>query len=72
MRHRIRESLGKEARTMTSTPGTSQESFSRGAADSERHAKIQTRAYELYISRDKQSGAELDDWLQAELEVDNE
>jgi hypothetical protein len=57
---------------MTSTLGTTEESFSPGPADSERHAKIQARAYELYISRGKQSGAELDDWLRAELEIDNE
>jgi hypothetical protein len=59
---------------MTSTLNTSEESYSPevGAAGSERHAKIQTRAYELYIARGEQSGGELDDWLRAELEVDNQ
>jgi hypothetical protein len=31
--------------------------------------QIRRRAYELYIRRGKQSGAELDDWLQAEEEI---
>ena len=31
--------------------------------------QIQRRAYELYVERGNQSGSELDDWLQAELEV---
>jgi hypothetical protein len=31
--------------------------------------RIQRRAYELYVQRGNQSGAELDDWLQAEEEI---
>ena len=31
--------------------------------------QIQRRAYELYVERGNHSGSELDDWLQAELEV---
>jgi hypothetical protein len=31
--------------------------------------RIRQRAYELYISRGNQSGSELDDWLQAEAEI---
>jgi len=31
--------------------------------------RIRCRAYELYVERGNQSGAELDDWLQAEEEV---
>ena len=31
--------------------------------------RIQQRAYELYILRGNESGSELDDWLQAEEEV---
>ena len=31
--------------------------------------QIRRRAYELYIRRGNQSGAELDDWLQAEEEI---
>ena len=31
--------------------------------------RIRQRAYELYVSRGNQSGSELDDWLQAEEEI---
>ena len=31
--------------------------------------RIRRRAYELYIERGNQSGSELDDWLQAEGEI---
>jgi hypothetical protein len=31
--------------------------------------RIERRAYELYVQRGKQSGSELEDWLQAETEV---
>jgi hypothetical protein len=31
--------------------------------------RIRRRAYELYILRGNQSGSELDDWLQAEEEI---
>ncbi len=33
------------------------------------HVRIRQRAYELYESRERQDGHELDDWLQAESEV---
>lgn len=33
--------------------------------------KIQDRAYELYVSRGQEPGHELDDWLQAEREVND-
>jgi gas vesicle protein len=32
-------------------------------------ARIRRRAYELYVKRGKQSGAELDDWFQAKAEI---
>ena len=41
------------------------------AAISERHVKIQTRAYELYLERGDGPGSEFDDWLKAELEIDS-
>ena len=31
--------------------------------------RIRRRAYELYVERGNESGSELDDWLQAEEEV---
>ena len=31
--------------------------------------RIRRRAYELYVQRGNQSGSEMDDWLQAEEEI---
>ena len=57
---------------MTSTPEPNKESslFEMDAAISERHVKVQTRAYELYLERGDEPGSEFDDWLKAELEID--
>jgi hypothetical protein len=33
---------------------------------------IRRRAYEIYLARDGQPGGELDDWLQAERELERE
>ena len=41
-------------------------------ADSTHHQKIRMRAYEIYIQRGEQHGRDLDDWLQAERELNNE
>ena len=40
------------------------------ANDSDRDGKIRDRAYELYLERGQEAGHELDDWLQAEGEID--
>lgn len=34
-----------------------------------RQEEIRIRAYEIYLERGEQPGRELDDWLQAELEL---
>jgi hypothetical protein len=47
-------------------PAAAKEHFNEGLPFEER---IQNRAYQLYILRGKQSGSELDDWLQAEAEI---
>ena len=59
---------------MTSTPEPNKEPrlSEMDAAVSERHVKIQTRAYELYLERGDGPGSECDDWLKAELESDSE
>lgn len=36
----------------------------------ERQQQIAQRAYELHIARGKQDGRDLDDWLDAEREID--
>jgi Protein of unknown function (DUF2934) len=38
--------------------------------NSARDEEIRRRAYESYLDRDGQPGGELDDWLQAERELD--
>lgn len=38
--------------------------------NSARDEEIKRRAYELYLERGKQPGRELDDWLQAERELE--
>ncbi len=35
-----------------------------------RDEEIRRRAYEIYLERDQQPGRELDDWLQAERELE--
>jgi hypothetical protein len=38
--------------------------------NAERDEDIRRRAYEIYLERGEQPGRELDDWLQAELELE--
>jgi hypothetical protein len=38
--------------------------------NSARTEEIRGRAYEIYLARGKQSGRDLDDWLQAERELE--
>jgi len=38
--------------------------------DSSRDEKIRRRAYEIYLERGEQPGRELDDWLQAERQLE--
>ena len=40
------------------------------SADSPRFEEIRIRAYEIYIERGGQTGHDLDDWLQAERELE--
>jgi hypothetical protein len=39
---------------------------------SARDEEIRRRAYEIYLERGEQPGLELDDWLQAERELEGE
>jgi hypothetical protein len=47
-----------------------EEAVSASAADSPRLEEIRIRAYEIYIERGGQPGHDLDDWLQAERELE--
>jgi hypothetical protein len=40
--------------------------------NSTRDEEIRCRAYEIYLERDQQAGGELDDWLQAQRELEGE
>jgi Protein of unknown function (DUF2934) len=46
------------------------EPVSASAADSPRLEEIRIRAYEIYMERGGQPGHDLDDWLQAERELE--
>ena len=39
-------------------------------ADSARHEKIRLRAYEIYLEHGEQPNHDVDDWLQAERELE--
>jgi DUF2934 family protein len=57
----------RDGSTETSTQAeTGEISVGNAARDEE----IRRRAYEIYLERDKQPGRELDDWLQAERELE--
>jgi hypothetical protein len=49
---------------------TQAESAETLAADSQRLEEIRVRAYEIYIERGGQPGHDVDDWLQAERELE--
>jgi hypothetical protein len=49
---------------------TQAESAETSAADSPRLEEIRIRAYEIYIERGGQPGHDVDDWLQAERELE--
>jgi hypothetical protein len=59
------ESIGSQA-TSNTTAGT-QDALARNSA---REEEIKLRAYEIYLERGEQPGRELDDWLQAERELE--
>ena len=52
------------------TPAPQEERGNTAAADSPRLEEIRTRAYEIYMERGGQPGHDLDDWLQAERELE--
>jgi hypothetical protein len=52
------------------TSAAQAESAGTSVADSPRREEIRIRAYEIYIERGRQPGYDLDDWLQAERELE--
>ena len=53
------------------TSAPQREVVNTSAADSPRVAEIRIRAYEIYVERGGQPGHDLDDWLQAEQELES-
>jgi hypothetical protein len=56
----------REPRTASAHAETEEVSAGNSARDEE----IRRRAYEIYLERGEQPGRELDDWLQAERELE--
>lgn len=53
-------------------PRTNQKGQQRSASPAQQASteRIQERAYQLYVNRGQEPGHELDDWLQAEHEIE--
>jgi hypothetical protein len=56
--------------TELQAPSTQGETGEVSAGNSARDEEIRRRAYEIYLERGEQPGRELDDWLQAERELE--
>jgi hypothetical protein len=66
MSSKLQRSAIMETET-TSTQATASEVQVENATSDE---EIRIRAYEIYVERGEQQGRELDDWLQAERELE--
>lgn len=63
-------SKAKKHRSATPRATSAAQAPETQAADSERHQKIRIRAYEIYLERGQQHGRDLDDWLEAERDLE--
>ena len=63
-------SKSKEHHNLKSQATLQGEEANPSAADSPRLEEIRIRAYEIYMERGGQPGFDLDDWLQAERELE--
>jgi hypothetical protein len=61
-------SIEKEEMSMSSKPNSNESTESPDGKSA--HEEIRVRAYEIYIERGGQPGGEMDDWLQAERELE--
>jgi len=62
--------LKRNAITEPQATSTHAETGEVSAGNSARDEEIRRRAYEIYLQRGEQPGRELDDWLQAERELE--
>jgi hypothetical protein len=60
--------VSKQPQAISTHSETGEVSVGNSAPDEE----IRRRAYEIYLARGEQPGGELDDWLQAERELEGE
>ena len=63
---KLMSNTGAEPQTTSTQPETEKISVGNSA----RTEEIRRRAYEIYLERGKQSGRDVDDWLQAEQELE--
>jgi hypothetical protein len=63
--------LKRNGSTVADATSTQAEAGEASAGNSERDEEIRRRAYEIYLERGEQQGGELDDWLQAERELEH-
>ena len=59
-----------ESTALQAIPAKAAETREASAANAARDEDIRCRAYEIYLARGEQSGRDLDDWLQAERELE--
>ena len=67
MSSKIKKTEGTESQAASATTAGTQDATARNSA---REEEIKLRAYEIYLERGEQPGRELDDWLQAERELE--
>jgi len=63
---KLKSNSGAEPQATSTQPGAGEASVGNPA----RTEEIRRRAYEIYLERGKQSGRDVDDWLQAEQELE--
>jgi hypothetical protein len=63
---KLKNNSGAEPQATSTQPETREVSVGNPA----RAEEIRRRAYEIYLERGKQSGRDVDDWLQAEQELE--
>jgi len=59
-----------KAHASTETSATQAQRGESSAGNSAREEEVKRRAYEIYLEGGEQPGRELDDWLQAERELE--
>jgi hypothetical protein len=66
----VSSKLKSNSSAETQATSTQPETGEVSVGNSARTEKIGRRAYEIYLERGKQSGRDVDDWLQAEQELE--